>query len=370
MRRRKYVRGNGAWQAQVVQVLLETLPLADYGRVLTRPMLAQVLVWMSAVRGTVSGVPGRTKIGVSNETLRRAVVASLPEIEQLPLLIESSLSARLPRWRRARKKRGFDVAIDLHHQPYYGKLRSGVYRGQAKLGTKLFWTTATAAIVHRGERLTLAITPVTSNRMQEVLAALWPQLEKLGLKVRRLLLDRGFYGAEVVAWLQARKVSFVMPMIRRGRAPRKGRYGTGTAPFFVRGRKGFTTYTWQQRKRGRRVTVKVAIVPHTDRRRRPLVFAYSGRLPNGEYCRWLYKKRFGIETTYRQAKQSRGWTTSRDERWRRLLIVLSFVLRNAWVLSQRDAPPTPRSKRPAYACFLELLADQLRIDLTQLPRGP
>ena len=371
MRRTQYRHAKSAWQAQVVNLLLETLPLVDYGRVVTRQMLARVLVWMSTVRGTVSCVPSRTKIGVSDETLRQALVASLPEIERLPLLIESSLSAWLPRLRRARKKRGFDVAIDLHHQPYYGKRQPGVFRGQAKLGTKLFWSTATAAIVHHGERLTLAVVPVTCNRMEEVLARLWPQLEKLGLKVRRLLLDRGFYGAEVVAWLQARRVSFVMPMIRRGRPPRKGRGGTGTAPFFVRGRRGFATYTWQQKRRDRhRVTVKVAMVPHSDRRRRPLVFVYSGRLPNGEYCRRLYKKRFGIETTYRQAKQSRAWTTSRNERRCRLLIVLSFVIRNVWVLNQSHKPPTPRPQRLTYALFLDLLAELLRLDLTQPPRGP
>lgn len=370
MRRTQYAQASSAWQAQVVNLLLETLPLVDYGRSVTRSLLARTLVWMSVVRSTVAAAPRRFGISASDETLRKAVRASLPEIDQLPRLLEASLSAAQRRWlQRARRKRGFDVAIDLHHQPYYGKKQAGVFRGQAKLGTKHFWSIATAAIVYRGERLTLAQAPVFCNRMQDVLEALWPQLQSLGVKVRRLLLDRGFYSAPVVSWLQARRLAFLMPMIRRGRAPRKGHSGTGTAPFFVRGRKGLETYTWKQRKSRRKVTVQVAIVPPQDRRCRPLVFVYAGRLPNLRYAAWLYKKRFGIETTYRQARQSRGWTTSRDERWRRLLIVLSFVIQNVWLLLRGDPQRTPRRQRLTYALFLDLLIQTLRQELSQLTPG-
>ncbi len=371
MRRWKYGRVGSGWQAEVTGLLLETLPLVDRGRLITRHVLASVLVWSSAVRGTLSSACRRTGIGVSDETLRQAIVASLPPIDHLPLLLESSLWSCRSRLRRARRQRGFDIAIDLHHQPYYGTQQAGLFSGQPKLGTKLFWSTATAAIVHRGERLTLAIVPVTRNRMDEVLDALWPQLGNLRVKVRRLLLDRGFYGAEVVAWMQKHRVSFLMPMIRRGRRSTKRSPGTGTAPFFVRGRRGLTTYTWQQRRRDRhKVSVDVAIVPHPDRRRRPLVFAYSGRLPHGSYCRWLYKKRFGIETTYRQARQSRAWTTSRDPRWRRLLIVLSFMLLNVWMLNQSNAPAAPRSQQLTYPHFLQLLAESIQAEWPQTPRGP
>jgi hypothetical protein len=134
------------------------------------------------------------------DVARKAVVASLPEIEELPRVVRASLSPALPRLRKACKKRGFDVAIDVHHQPYYGQRQPGIVRGKARQGTKSFWSVATAALVHRGERLTLAVVPVTSHRGDDVLANLWPQVKKLRLKIRRLLLDRGFYSAEVVTW--------------------------------------------------------------------------------------------------------------------------------------------------------------------------
>jgi hypothetical protein len=65
------------------------------------------------------------------------------------------------------------------------------------------------------------------------------------------------------------------------------------------------------------------------------VYAFSGWSGPGcsgvvkraaEAKRW-YRKRFGIETSYRQKNQARGWTTSCDEVYRLLLEGLSQLLR-------------------------------------------
>lgn len=44
-----------------------------------------------------------------------------------------------------------------------------------------------------------------------------------------------------------------------------------------------------------------------------------------------YRRRFGVETSYRCAGQVRGWTTSPNPAYRFLLISLSFYLLNVWV---------------------------------------
>lgn len=50
---------------------------------------------------------------------------------------------------------------------------------------------------------------------------------------------------------------------------------------------------------------------------------------------WLgrrrYRERFGIETSYRQKNQSRGWTTSKNVAYRLLLEGLALLLRQVWV---------------------------------------
>jgi IS4 transposase len=47
--------------------------------------------------------------------------------------------------------------------------------------------------------------------------------------------------------------------------------------------------------------------------------------------RRLYRRRFGIETSYRCAAQVRGWTTSRNPAYRFLLLGLSFFVTNVWL---------------------------------------
>ena len=48
--------------------------------------------------------------------------------------------------------------------------------------------------------------------------------------------------------------------------------------------------------------------------------------------RWRYRRRFGVESSYRSAGQVRGWTTSRNAAYRFVLIGLSFILLNIWLL--------------------------------------
>ncbi|MBP3953789.1 hypothetical protein J8F10_00545 [Gemmata sp. G18] len=44
-----------------------------------------------------------------------------------------------------------------------------------------------------------------------------------------------------------------------------------------------------------------------------------------------YRERFGIETSYRQKNQARGWTTSTNPEYRLLLEGVALLLRQVWV---------------------------------------
>src|SRR5262252_10698552 len=50
-----------------------------------------------------------------------------------------------------------------------------------------------------------------------------------------------------------------------------------------------------------------------------------------ERCRQRYRKRFGVETSYRLGNKLLGWTTSPNAAYRFLLIGLGFLLLNLWV---------------------------------------
>jgi putative transposase len=48
-------------------------------------------------------------------------------------------------------------------------------------------------------------------------------------------------------------------------------------------------------------------------------------------ARRLYRRRFGVETSYRCAGQVRAWTTTKNPAVRFVLIGLSFFLLNVWL---------------------------------------
>ena len=61
--------------------------------------------------------------------------------------------------------------------------------------------------------------------------------------------------------------------------------------------------------------------------------------------RKLYRRRFGIESSYRCAGRVRGWTTSRNPAYRFVLLGLSFVLVNVWVHLRWCFTQVPRRGR-------------------------
>src|SRR5262245_52143955 len=69
------------------------------------------------------------------------------------------------------------------------------------------------------------------------------------------------------------------------------------------------------------------------RGRQALVYAYGGGLRPGSYP-WVketYRRRFAIETSYRQLRQARIKTSTRDPLRRLLYVAVALILRNVWV---------------------------------------
>lgn len=127
-----------------------------------------------------------------------------------------------------------------------------------------------------------------------------------------------------------------MPAFARGRKPRVAKPGT-PHEFASRKRSGWGRYSWTNAS-GCRATVNIAIVCRNyrglrgRRGRRTQLYAYWG-LHAGS-ARWVYetyRKRFGIETSYRQLNTCRIRTSTRQPRLRLLFVGLALILRNVWV---------------------------------------
>ena len=158
----------------------------------------------------------------------------------------------------------------------------------------------------------------------------------------------------MIRYLQRARMPFIMPMIGRGRRASHPKGPSGSNVFKTWKSSGWGRYRLNQHNYTGTATVDVAVKVRRKLRKRPgskpkggrvLVYACWG--VRGREASWVdqmyqrrrvdwlketYRKRFGIETSYRQLNQGRGWTTSRCPKRRLLLVGLALVLRNVWAL--------------------------------------
>lgn len=334
--------------AFALQTLLHALGPAFHACTVAPALLLRLLLRASAERRSLSAVVQNATDVPSIETIRKALHACLPsQAADLCAALTQALLHRLP---PDLTRRPQVMAADLHLKPYYGTRRTkGTYRGQRKASTKTFFAYATLFLVHQGQRFTVGLVPVLNGQEQTaILEALLQQAATAGLRPKVLLLDRGFYAATTMLWLQEQAIPFVMPMIRRGRRHAKPERCTGTQGFFARKRRGWDRYTWTARPRrnGRKkaavtVTVDVCITAVRSKKRSRTtngkrrwqwqVFACHGIRQAPSAIAELYRCRFSIETSYRQLHEGLAQTTTKNPAWRLLLVGIALVVRNVWV---------------------------------------
>src|SRR5262245_9344426 len=208
------------------------VPLANYKRTVTAPTLWAVLLVAAAEVTSIHAACARLDGLASEETIRKALYASLPEFAELRRRLDRALAGRLPRTRRRRAQR---LAIDLTLIPYHGEPfrdEAEVYRGLARSGTSHLHAYATAYVVLKGRRFTVALTAVArGGPLKEVARRLLRQARSVGVEPRLLLLDRGFYGVEVIRYLRAARHPFLMPVALRGREATDPRGPSGTRAY-------------------------------------------------------------------------------------------------------------------------------------------
>lgn len=275
----------------------------------------------------------------SDQTIRNALDATLPGIGELERRLNQALATDLP---KALGRKARMVAIDLTLIPYHGQPASDeneVYRSKPRSGTSHFHAYATAVVVHKGHRHTLALTRVErGEKMKAVVQRLLATVRRR-VKIKLLLLDKGFFSAEVITYLKRAGHGFIIPAVPRGRRPKRGKPATGLRALLKKSH-GYYPHTMSGKVGGRqqttRVTICVASKHYKDRRtgkrhRKKLLYAVSKVRPQPRDLRERYRKRFGIETSYRQMNEARIRTSTRDPRQRLLFVGIALVLRNVWV---------------------------------------
>jgi putative transposase len=329
--------------------LQEHVPLGDYKRKVAASTLWAVLIVAAADVTSIHAACGHLDGLPAEETLRKALYASIPDFTELQRQLNRALAGRLPKALRRRRQR---LAIDLTLIPYHGEHfhdPKEVYRSLAKDGTSHFHAYATAYVVLKGQRFTVALTAVAKGEpLKEVVQRLLKQARSVGVRPRLLLLDRGFYSVDVIRYLQTARYPFLMPVVIRGRKADHPQGPGGTRVFAVMKRSGWHEYTVTgATKRTANVSICVSCRNYRGQWKRhgrhALVYACWG--VTGRSCAWVretYRARFGIEASYRQMNQARGRTSTRRPELRLLYVGIALVLRNEWVWLHFAVLSTPR----------------------------
>ena len=157
----------------------------------------------------------------TDQTIRNALAATLPEMIELERRLNLALVTHMP---KALRRKSRMLAIDLTLIPYHGQPAydaKEIFRGEPKSGTTHFHAYATAVVLHKGYRYTLALTHVEyGESMKEVVQRLLAIVRRRGVKIRFLLLDKGFFSVAVIQYLHRARYGFIIPAVVRGRKPK------------------------------------------------------------------------------------------------------------------------------------------------------
>jgi len=330
---------------EIREVTLETLSeeveLKVEGEIYTKEDILHTLVAAAADQTTLEQACGDLENGCHSNTVRHRLQGL--QVDEVEVQLNAGLVFALPL--KLDRKR-WKVAIDITLHPYYGEvtdsLRDYVIRSAAKAGTTRFFGYATVYVIRKNQRYTLGLHILRQHEsLVDVLALLLDRVKALGVSLKRLYLDRGFYSIAVCRYLQEHRIPALMPVVKKGK---KG----GIRKLFVGRRSYRTTYTLRNQKTKEEVTIDVAIVctyqkgKRGKRGRRLFGYAFFHYTPCLSGVHEDYRHRFGIETSYRVSNQARGWTTSREPVLRLLFFGIAMILENIWVRLKWSRVSLPR----------------------------
>lgn len=321
--------------------LMQAELLKDRGRQCTPVVVWSVLLRAAARLISVFAACRDLANAPSQQAVFDALEDGLPRTLRT---VEGRLNRALTgAWPHRLRRRRWQVAIDWHWEPYYGepyRSRNEICRNKSRQGTTHFHVYATACIVQYGQRYTLALTWVRRHESTvTVLRRLLARLREIGVKIRALLLDRAFFSVPVAALLQAEKIPFLMPVVCRGRRPKKRRTNRGAKRnlrWFQRQKAGWYRHTLKNAQHTAEIRVCVAYRSYRygktrKRRHQKLLFAAWRVGGTPTEIRERYRKRFGIEASYRQMRQARIYTCTRKPHLRLVFVAVALLLRNLWV---------------------------------------
>lgn len=315
-------------RAYTIRTLKKCLDIKAAGYICTTDMILDILLKASVECSSLEATCADLEQVADSNTVREYVNEAFP-IKHLSKQEEQANQGLADCIPASMERKGVEIAVDFHDEPFYGKqenIRAVTCGGQAKKGTSHFVRIATAYVIWRQVRLTLAVHYVLPDEEAlGVLKNLLKRLKKLGFEAKVLYLDKGFASTAIIEYLTQEHQPAIIALPIRGK--------NGGTRVLCHGNSSYTTaYTFTNGTQAT-VAMKASLVPDKTGKRRRKWLAFIVILLDWpvEKIYQEYRRRFGVECSYRLLRRVRATTTSRNPTLRFFFLSIGLILTNAWV---------------------------------------
>ena len=254
------------------------------------------------------------------------------------------------------------LAFDATHEPFYGKTRS-LYIFDTPKDKKYDgeFRYITVCLITRNKQIPLMALPLIHGSQTRLVLELLKYCQTLFKKIRLALFDRGFYIGELIDYLEAEKIKYIIFV------PKK----KGKIENYLEKTKGLGKYKHEMKYSKDKSCWK----PKTT----IVVCKQIGRNKNGKLLDWIfasninfrtrveyvyyYKRRWQIETNYRVEDESRIKSKSCNYMIRYFYFLVSLLLHLFWIVNKNLNCYAPFKK------YLDNIEQELLFDYLKLEQS-
>ena len=220
------------------------------------------------------------------------------------------------------------IAVDLSHEPFWGKTRSLFIinnEPNKKYGANFKY--AVVSLITRNKQIPLMALPVTVGEgMAKSTIELLKYCFSLFKTIRLALFDRAYYVAEIIDYLEAKKVKYIIL------CPEK----TGKIEDYVNQTDKLGKFIHQLRysKKKSKWKPKTMIVVCKGINEFPWIFATNIKFRTRVEYIWYYKRRWQVETNFRVEDEGKIKSKSTHYLIRYFYFLIGLLLHLFWIVNK------------------------------------
>lgn len=221
------------------------------------------------------------------------------------------------------------IAFDITHEPFYGKSRnSHIFNTSKDKKYDGEFHFITCCLINKGKQVPLMALPVRLGEQTKLTIELLSYSASLFKNISCCLFDRGFYCAEIIDFLEAKKLNYLILV------PNK----KGKITEYIASTKSLGKYTHQMRyskqKSVWKPTTQITICKNISNF--DWIFATNIQFDRAIDYVLLYKRRWQIETNYRVEDEAKIKSKSSHYMIRYFYFLIGLLLHLYWIVHKKQ----------------------------------